>query len=85
MRNQISELRQLISIEEREKQLYSVATHCGNPQDIISYRDDANQIDIFLMEFDSHEDAYRAKMLMGFSQIADSNVASIIIPSSYLH
>lgn len=85
MRQVLTNLRHILSIEDREKSLFSMARYCGKPHDILSYRDFDNGVDIFLVEFDSYEEAHRAKVLMGFSPVADSNIASLIIPSSYLN
>lgn len=85
MRQQLAALRELFSIEEREAYLVSLAAHCGSVLDVISYRDHDNAIDVFLLEFDNDEDANRAKMLMGFDQISNSNLATLIIPTNRMH
>lgn len=85
MRRRLSEVRELFSVEEREECLLELASHCGHPQDIISYRDHENGVDVFLVEFDSFDEACRAKMLLGFGQIPDTNLASMIIPTNRMH
>lgn len=85
MRQYIFDLRLIESVEDREAMLYTLASECGTPLDILSCRDYHNGVDIFLIEFDDPDEALRAKMIMGFSVVANSNVASVVIPSSTFH
>ncbi len=84
LKQSLSVLRHIVSVEDRELRLFSLARQCGSPQDILSCRDVKNGVDIFLIEFDSSEDACRARALMGLSPVAGSNIASLIVPSSCL-
>ena len=85
MRQEIADLRLVESVEERESLLFSLAAQCGTPLEIMSCRDDRNGIDIFLIEFDAPDEAMRANMLLGLTVVADSNVASVIIPTNTFH
>lgn len=85
MRQQLAVLRELLSIEEREDYLLSLAAYCGSVLDVISYRDHDNAIDVFLLEFDNDEDANRAQILMGFDQVSNSNLAALTIPTNRMH
>ncbi len=73
------------SVQDRENGLIKLAKHCGNPMEIMSFRDVDVGVDIFLIEFESLEDARRAMMLMGWAHVEGSNVASVVIPANIFH
>lgn len=85
MRQQLNEVRELISIQEREDSLRSLATLCCGSVEIISYRDHDHDRDVFLLEFKTARDALLVHNIMGCNQVSDSNLASIIISTLRVH
>lgn len=87
MHSHIINLRQIGCIEERKSRLNTILSQCFNSNDtnLLSYRDEESNVDLFIIEFGSQDEASQAKLLMGLTHLPGTNLASLIIPTSYLH
>ena len=84
MRKHILNLRQIGGIEERKSRLNLILSQCFSSQ-LLSYRDEEANVDIFIIEFDSQEEASQANLLMGLTHLSGTKLASLIVPTYYLH
>jgi hypothetical protein len=84
MRKNIKNLRQIGGIEERKSCLSLILSQCFD-SNLLSYRDEEANVDIFIIEFNSQEEASQANLLMGLTNLPGTNLASLIIPTGYLH
>ena len=84
MRKQLLNLRQIGTIEDRAHHLNLILSQCFN-SNLLSYRDNDANVDIFIIEFDSPEIASQANLIMGLTHLSGTNLASLIIPTNYLH
>jgi hypothetical protein len=84
MRKHILNLRQIAGIEERKSRLNLILSQYSSSQ-LLSYRDEEANVDVFIIEFDSQEEASQANLMMGLTHLSGTKLASLIIPNYYLH
>jgi hypothetical protein len=84
MRKHILNLRQIGGIEERKSRLNLILSQYSSSQ-LLAYRDEEANVDVFIIEFDNQEEASQANVLMGLTHLSGTKLASLIIPTYYLH